>query len=193
MSRITGRDFLQKLKISSVSLFWMVMLVSAAMADDLYDKPPGFQFIIGPRLGINYTNLTPDEFSEVVNEVFNDNEEYFPLTSVFGVIFEQRILLGNTESHFAFQEVIMLNGLEQSIFLPSGSFLIGFRAASGFEVGAGATVSLSGVGVMVAAGWTFTTSGVYIPVDLSMVIPNKQRPMSIALTTGFNFLIRSRK
>ena len=117
---------------------------------------------------------------------------YVPVTSLFGVIAEQRILLGDTDSHFAFQEVVMIGGLEQSIALPTASFLIGYRDSSGFEVGFGPNVTLAGIGVVVAAGYTISYRGVFVPIDLSCVLPNAQRPASVALTTGFNFITRSR-
>lgn len=153
--------------------------------------PAGFEFVIGPRLGVSGVLAYPDDFTESVQEVFPDGT-YFPVMTVFGINFEQRVLLGQTDSHFVFQEIVLVSGLEQSIALPTASILIGFRDYSGFEIGAGPTISFSGLGVVVAVGWTFSTNGVFIPVDVSCVLPSAQSPTRLALTTGFNFVARRR-
>ena len=150
-----------------------------------------YDLIIGPRLGITYIFTSAREFTAAINERRDQKGNYVPLMSVFGVAAEQRLLLGETTSHFAAQELLLLSGMEQSLALLSGSLLMGYRDATGFEAGFGPTMSPTGMGVVIAAGWTFTYRGVYVPVDLSFVLPNKQRPANIALTTGFNFVIRS--
>ena len=153
--------------------------------------PDGYQFIMGPRLGASYVLMSQKDFSEAVGK-FYPEEKYSPLTTLFGISFEQRILLGETRSHFAFQEVFLLRGLEQSIALPSASLLVGYRDASGFEIGAGPNFSLSGLSVVVALGWTFYHKGVFVPVNISAVLPNSKIPSAISLTTGFNFVIKRR-
>lgn len=162
------------------------MLIGTAVFSE-EEEPEGFSLILGPRVGAMYIMTTPAEFTEKVNQSFEGS--YFPVVSLFGLILEQRILLGNTDSHFAFQEVILVGGLEQSIAILSGALLIGYRGSSGLEFGVGPSLSISGIGVIVAAGWTFSYSGVYVPVDLAVTLPNASRPMSISLTTGFNFKI----
>lgn len=191
------------MKRLAVLLIAATFMVTGVFADepeaynpiDAQEGPAEFQFIIGPRIGVSYVATSASAFTDAVNDYFytSDPVGYVPVTSIFGLIAEQRILLGETNSHFAFQEILLVSGLEQAIALPSGAFLIGFRAASGFEIGVGPTASFSGIGVVAAIGWTFSFSGVYVPVDLSVVLPNRERPMSIAVTTGFNFITRSRR
>jgi len=153
--------------------------------------PAAYDLIIGPRLGITYVFTSARDFTAAINERRDERGSYVPLMSVFGVAAEQRLLLGETTSHFAAQELLLLSGMEQSLALLSGSLLMGYRDATGFEAGFGPTMSPTGMGVVIAAGWTITYCGVYIPIDLSLVLPNKQRPANIALTTGFNFVIKS--
>lgn len=162
-------------------------------AQEELEEPAGFVFVLGPRLGVTWTIMSPEDFSQALRTAlpwFTGN--YFPVNSLFGVSIEQRILLGNTKSHFAFQEVISIAGLEQSILIPSLSVLIGYRDYSGFELGAGPRLSLSGVGVIVAIGWTFKYQGVNVPVDLHYVLPNGSGMSmgTLGLTTGFNFTRR---
>lgn len=174
-----------------ISCLSFLLLGNVALSAQETVTPAAYDLIVGPRLGITYIFTSAKEFTEAINERRDKEGNYVPLMSVFGVAAEQRLLLGETTSHFAAQELLLLSGMEQSLALPSGSLLMGYRDARGAEVGFGPTLSSTGIGVVIAAGWTFTYRGVYIPVDLSFVLPNKQRPANIALTTGFNFVIKS--
>lgn len=171
----------------------LVLLLFGSIALAAQEPPASaaYDLIVGPRLGISYIFTSAKEFTAAINERRDEAGTYVPIMSVFGVAAEQRLLLGETTSHFAAQEVLLLSGMEQSLALPSGSLLMGYRDATGFEAGFGPTMSVTGIGVVIAAGWTITYRGVYIPIDLSFVLPNKQRPANIALTTGFNFVIKS--
>jgi hypothetical protein len=163
-----------------------VVLSISAFAEET-EGPEGFSFVFGPRLG--FSGFWPPEgFSSTVNSLYPG--DYFPVVSLFGITLEQRILLGQTRSHFAFQEVVLVGGLEQGIALPEGAFLIGYRDYSGFEVGAGPVLHIGGIGVVVAIGYTISFKGMYVPMDLSLVIPTSDRPASIGFTTGFNFEVR---
>lgn len=176
-------------QINLLALLLLIPLV-AAFADDTVpeESPAGFQFIIGPRIGAAWMATSTSDFTQRVNHLFPGNS-YEPITSIFGVSFEQRILLGETNSHFAFQEVVTIHGLEQSIALPLAAVLIGYRDTVGLEFGVGPTISFSGIGVMLALGWTFETRGVFLPVDVSVVLPNPSTPVTVGLTTGFNFIV----
>ncbi len=167
----------------------LVLLSVSALADDL-EGPEAFSLIFGPRLGVSGF-WPPDGFKAAVSSLYPG--DFVPVVSLFGISVEQRLLLGQTKSHFAFQEVVLVGGLEQGIALPEGAFLIGYRDYSGFEFGAGPILHLGGVGVVVAIGYTFSFRGMYVPFDLSLVIPNNEQPASIAFTTGFNFQISRRE
>lgn len=167
----------------------VVLLSASAFADDL-EGPAAFSFIFGPRLGFSGF-WPPDGFTSNVNELYPG--DFVPIISLFGISIEQRLLLGETKSHFAFQEVVLVGGLEQGIALPEGAVLIGYRDYSGFEFGAGPILHLGGVGVVVALGYTLSFKGMYVPFDLSLIIPSKDKPASIGFTTGFNFQISRRE
>jgi len=164
-----------------------LMLSPGLFSEDL-DQPSAFLVVLGPRVGGSYLFETPENFTARVREIYPTGT-YFPAVTLFGITLEQRILLGQTKSHFAFQELVILGGLEQGIVLPEAAFLIGYRGYSGFEFGIGPIVNLSGFGVVAAVGWTFSYNGVYVPVDISFIIPNSNMPATIGLTTGFNFTV----
>lgn len=167
-------------------LFCLILFSVSLFAESEEDEQiPGFMFVIGPRIGVSYYIDSSEEFSTMLSDYFPG--EYFPVYTLFGLSLEQRILLGKTKSHFAFQEIILVGGLEQSIAIPIGAILIGFRSHSGFEFGFGPIGSFSGFGVVCAVGWTFSYREVYVPVDLHVILPNKERPPVVGLTFGFNF------
>jgi hypothetical protein len=168
-----------------------LVLSTPLFADD-GEGPEAFSIIVGPRVGVSGTIAVPEVFSSSVSALYPSGT-YFPVLTLFGLTVEQRILLGSTRSHFAFQEVVLVGGLEQGIALPEGAVLIGYRDYSGFEIGIGPILHLAGVGVVAAAGYTFSFKGMFVPVDLSVIIPNAGRPASVALTTGFNFQISRRE
>lgn len=165
-------------------------------ADQEQEEPPRFAFVLGPRIGVSWTIMTPEDFSNYLRRSlpwFTGN--YIPVNTLFGVTMEQRILLGETKSHFALREVLSVAGLEQSIVIPSLSILIGYRSYSGFEIGVGPRASLSGAGVVAAIGWAFHLSGAEVPLDISWVLPGgtKKSMGTVGLTTGFNLQLRREK
>jgi hypothetical protein len=172
---------------TSIVLVLAIALVLSFPVFSEDERPEAFSLIIGPRIGGSYVLETPESFTSSVSSLYSGN--YFPAVTLFGVTVEERILLGQTKSHFAFQEVLLIGGLEQGIALPEGAFLIGYRDFSGFELGVGPILHIGGIGVVAAIGWTFSFRGAFIPVDISFVFPNADRPPSISVTTGFNFQV----
>ena len=153
--------------------------------------------VIGPRVGLTYIFADRSEFDYSVQQIFPDpGRQYFPFLTQFGVNFEQRIGLGDTQSHFAFQEVLILGGLDQNFILPSLSTLIGFRSHSGLEFGLGPNFSITSsedgaskiaMSVVYAIGWTFSFQGVYVPVNIAVVPTPKDGHVRLTFLSGFNF------
>ena len=175
-----------------IACCFLVAAASSWPAIQQPQRPAGFAIILGPRIGVSYVMENPESFTESLHALFPVGD-YFPVFTLFGVTMEQRILLGETSSHFAFQEVILIGGLEQSIAIPEAALLIGYRDFSGLEFGLGPILSPAGIGVLVALGWTFSFKGVFVPVDLTVILPNSKRPAAVGLTTGFNFELSSRE
>lgn len=180
------------MKILALSLVFFALSSAAIQAQDLSEQPEGFTFIIGPRVGYSYTFTSQTEFSKLVTEVYPAGD-YSPSTTIFGLSMEQRIILGETKSHFAFQEVFTVHGLEQSIALPVMAGLIGYRDATGLEAGVGPMLSANGLSVLIALGYTISYRGVFVPIDFSFTVPNSKSPTTIGLTTGFNFVVQKKK
>jgi hypothetical protein len=182
---------------STFSLILLFLVLGAALAAAQEGEPPRLEFAFGPRVGVTYVMASPQEFNDAVQEIFPDgSRDYIPIFTQFGLNFEQRVRLGDTSSHFAFQEVLLLGGVDQNFYLPSLSVLIGFRSRAGLEFGLGPNLSLTSrlgnpgnvelkLAVVFSGGWTFMFSNVFVPVDLAFVpSPEGSR---LTLLTGFNF------
>jgi len=133
----------------------------------------------GPRLG--FTILSQG----TVNR-FNDNldGEIYPFITQFGWQFETRIFTLDNGVSGLFEIVPLIGGLEQGLFLPSLSALIGIRGRTGFEFGLGPNISLAGAGLVFAVGANFQTQGINFPVNLALA--PSQYGSRVSLLIGFN-------
>jgi hypothetical protein len=80
--------------------------------------------------------------------------------------------------------VVLAGGLEQGAFLPSVSWLVGLRTASGMEFGVGPNLTPAGSALAFAAGVTYSTGALNIPVNVA-VVPSKAG-VRVSVLTGFN-------
>lgn len=155
-----------------------------------------FQAYLGPRIGVTYVASDPEEFNEQLQKMYpNDDRKYIPFFTQFGINLEQRVRLGSTKSHFAIQEILVVGGIDQGIFIPSFSFLIGFRSHTGFEFGLGPNFILKwaqdelelATSVLYAIGWTFSFHTAYIPINLAVIPTPADGHPRFSLVSGFNF------
>lgn len=131
----------------------------------------------GPRLG--FTLISGPQASRL-----RDEYQVNPFLTQFGWQFETRLF--RTAGGFsALAEFIpLVGGLEQGKFLPSLSALVGLRGPKNWEFGVGPNVSLSGAGLVFAAGTSFHSQGIHFPINLAVVPGNEGT--RISLLFGFN-------
>ena len=80
--------------------------------------------------------------------------------------------------------VFLLGGLEQGVALPSLNWLVGLRSSNGAEFGIGPNITPAGVALTVAAGVTFRSGALNVPMTVAWV-PSKAGNR-ISMLTGFN-------
>lgn len=132
----------------------------------------------GPRLGVAY--LTS---GSVTAE--KEGRRLSPMTSLFGWQFERQFPTGMKDAPLPMTELVLLaGGIEQNLFLPSASLVLGLRQPNGWEFGVGPTVTGAGAQLVVAGGITRPLGNLNIPMNLA-VAPGR-RGASISFTTGFN-------
>ena len=130
----------------------------------------------GPRIGA--TVITTGSASDLIqNRLFpgdpgwgNSSEA---LITQYGWQLETKFMESDEISGLV-EWVFLVGGMERGLFLPSVSSLFGMRAKSGFEGALGPNLSLTGVGMVLAVGYTFTSGTLNIPVNLSFV-PGKAK------------------
>ena len=122
----------------------------------------------GPRVGLTY--LGDGTSRTKIAEAFN-RTDITPFVSQFGWQFETRIFTLDNGAAGLFEFIPMIGGIEQGLFLPSATGVIGFRAANGIEFGIGPTASLSGFGLVLVAGTSFKVGKVTFPINVAFT-PN---------------------
>ena len=80
--------------------------------------------------------------------------------------------------------VFLVGGLEQGVALPSLNWLVGLRTANGAEFGIGPNITPVGVALTLAAGVTFRSGALNVPMTFA-VVPSKAGTR-ISMLTGFN-------
>lgn len=104
--------------------------------------------------------------------------------SQFGWHFEHQAAARSRGPWLVVERVLLIGGVERGEFLPSASWIFGFRTADGFEFGVGPSASLGGprggsTAVVLAAGRTFRIEGVRIPVNVALATNRDGQTFSV--------------
>jgi hypothetical protein len=133
----------------------------------------------GPRLGVTF-------LSDGVRGKLHDDirADVGPVITQFGWQKEKRFLSSPTGFTGVTEFVFLLGGMDQGVVLPSFNWLVGARTAKGVEFAVGPNLTPAGVAMAAAAGITFRTGNLNIPVNIA-VVPSKSG-MRVSLLAGFN-------
>jgi hypothetical protein len=133
----------------------------------------------GPRFGATF--LSPG----LVERLDHDFDvQAGSVVTQFGWQFEKRLYAGHGGLTTVTEWVFLVGGVEQGLFLPSLSWLVGLRTGSGTEFGVGPNFTAAGTGLVLAAGRTFRAGALNLPVNLA-VVPSKAG-VRVSLLLGFN-------
>ena len=121
----------------------------------------------GPRIG--FTIIGNGWAADYIRELGKT-----PFITQFGWQFETRIFTLSEGTMGVFEFVPLIGGIEQGMFLPSVSALMGIRGKKGAEFAFGPNLSLTGAGMVIAVGSSFHSENVYFPMNL-VVIPSVSR------------------
>jgi opacity protein-like surface antigen len=157
----------------------LVALASPLHAQTGAQAPPPARVVSlsGPRFGI--TMLSPG----VVSKLKENSIDVGTAISQFGWQSEKQFY-GKQGGVAALNEwVFLLGGLDQSVAIPSVSWLVGLRTQEGAEFGIGPNVTPAGVALAVAAGMTIRTGILNIPMNFA-VVPTKAGTR-VTMLTGF--------
>lgn len=107
-----------------------------------------------------------------------------PHISQFGWQFEKQFYTKDSGVTMVTEWVALIGGLEQSVALPSLSWMVGVRTRDGAEFGLGPNISPTGAGLVLATGMTFRTGALNVPVNVA-VVPSKSGAR-VSVLTGFS-------
>jgi hypothetical protein len=136
----------------------------------------------GPRVG--FTSLSQG----VVDTLAERSIEVRPLITQFGWQFEKQFYSKGGGLTAVNEWVFLVGGLEQDVALPSLSWIIGLRTREGAEFGVGPNITPAGTALVFAAGVTFKSGALNLPVNVA-VVPTKSG-VRMSMLAGFNFRSR---
>lgn len=158
-----------------VVAFLLSVICSSALKAQTVIKPVNLD---GPRVGCTY--IFAGSTATTLKKDYNAQ----PFITQFGWQFEQRYFTLSSGTCGLVEFVPLVGGLEQGLFLPSASCLVGIRNKNGYEFHFGPNLSLSGASFVVAAGMNFQSGGVNFPVNIAVVPATSG--LRISLLFGFN-------
>jgi hypothetical protein len=132
----------------------------------------------GPRFGL--TLLA----ESVVEKLAERSIQVGPHISQFGWQFEKQFYAREGGVTMVTEWVTLVGGLEQNVVLPSLSWLVGVRTRDGAEFGMGPNITPAGTALVLAAGMTFRTGAMNVPVNVA-VVPSKSGTR-VSVISGFS-------
>ena len=140
--------------------------------------------LAGPRIGV--TLITAGSTADFIHEGFDFDEDKdgkhgstgSAFTTQYGWQWESRFADGGGSVTGIVEWIALVGGMEQGLFLPSLSSVIGVRTSDGLEVGVGPNLSLSGIGMIFGIGHNFKSGNLNLPVNL-VFMPGKKRTGNI--------------
>ena len=162
-----------------LSIVVMMWAMPAAAQNVLLPPPtPNEVNLSGPRFGI--TALSDG----VMNDLAARGLKASPMISQFGWQVERAFYRSDSGVAALSEWVVLLGGLEQDLKIPSMTWLVGLRSATGAEFGIGPNFSPAGSALAIAGGVTFRHGYLNVPVNVA-IVPSKDGTR-ISLLTGFN-------
>ena len=171
------------MRAAVLSLFILgAALPAAAQTDNVVNPPPPVRSVnlSGPRFG--FTSLSQG----IVDRLERERDVVIrPGITQFGWQFEKQFFSKAGGLAAVNEFVFLLGGLEQGVTIPSASWMVGLRSPTGLEFGIGPNITPAGVALALAAGVTFRSGSLNVPLTFA-VVPSKDG-MRVSMLTGFNF------
>ncbi len=164
-------------------LMFLTLVMSAAplAAQTVTPVPPSPREVdlAGPRFGI--TTLSDG----VIDKLHERQIDVQPIISQFGWQFERQFYGAPGGVSVLNEWVALVGGLDQGVPIPSLTWLVGVRSSGGAEFGIGPNVTPAGVALALAAGVTFRSGFLNVPMNVA-IVPSRAG-MRVSLLTGFSW------
>jgi hypothetical protein len=168
---------MKTVRISAPIVLLTFLCGTTAMAQSL---PPVAKTadLSGPRFGLTLLS------DGVVKTLDDRGIDVHPYISQFGWQFEKQFFTRDSGVTMVTEWVALVGGLDQSVVLPSLSWVVGVRTRDGAEFGIGPNVTPAGTALVLATGMTFRAGMLNIPVNVAAV-PSKAGTR-VTILTGFS-------
>jgi hypothetical protein len=133
----------------------------------------------GPRFGVTWLG---GEIADTISDRLNVDIQ--PVITQFGWQYERQFASLEGGPAALNEWILLIGGLDQGVFLPSLTWLVGVRMPNQFEFGVGPNATPAGVALAISSGMTFRKGALNIPVNLALV-PSRYG-MRVSVLTGFN-------
>ena len=168
------------MRLSACAAMLLVLVVpSPALSQPVAPTPANTLTLSGPRFGA--TVLSNGVIDKVRAE---EGVALRPMITQFGWQFEKQFYNPRQGPAALSEWVVLLGGLEQSVAIPSVSWLAGLRTSTGAEFAIGPNITPAGVALAIAAGTTFRWGVMNVPVNLA-VVPSKAG-VRVSVLSGFS-------
>jgi hypothetical protein len=155
-----------------------LVLCSPALAQPALPGIANTANLSGPRFGLTL-------LADGVVKKLEERQIYVgPHISQFGWQFEKLFYTRDSGVTMVTEWVGLVGGLEQSVILPSLSWLVGVRTREGAEFGLGPNITPAGTALVLATGMTFRTGALNVPVNVA-VVPSKSGTR-VTVISGFS-------
>ena len=154
------------------------LAVAAPVAAQTVPPPARTVSLSGPRFGITMLG------DGVVAKLQERAIDVRPVVTQFGWQLEKQFFSSHGGLTAVTEWIGLIGGLEQSVALPSLSWMVGVRTRDGAEFGIGPNVTPAGTALVVAGGVTFRAGVLNVPVNLA-VVPSKAG-VRVSVLSGFN-------
>jgi hypothetical protein len=169
---------MQLSRIVTISFVALLLLAPAAAFSQTIPPVARSVSLAGPRVGLTF--LSPG----VVDKLRENDVHVGPVVSQFGWQLEKQFFSGQGGVTAVTELVGLIGGLEQSVAIPSLSWMVGVRTSTGTEFGIGPNITPAGAALAIAAGITFRQGVLNVPVNVA-VVPSKAG-LRVSLLSGFN-------
>lgn len=133
----------------------------------------------GPRFGMTWLS------GDIVDTVASRHGlDIAPVITQFGWQFEHQFASLENGPVALNEFVLLVGGLDQGVFLPSFTWLVGVRTPGNFEFGVGPNATPMGVALAISSGVTFKAGALAVPVNMA-IVPSRYG-MRASVLTGFN-------
>ena len=134
--------------------------------------------LAGPRFGLTLLS------DGIVKKLGERDIQVGDHISQFGWQFEKQFYTKDSGVTMVTEWVALVGGLEQSVALPSLSWMVGVRTRDGAEFGIGPNVTPAGTALVLATGMTFRAGPLNIPLNVA-VVPSKSGTR-VSVLSGFS-------